>query len=136
MGTGLNNPQIRARDPRGGVLGINRVRYRDGPDKWWLTGPSYGLGTERVGDVTLLGGFAEVGEQGLELAPCPGRVNGLDPLVEFIEVQPTLGAVLAQDPRGAFAVGVTSSCLGSGHNTRLSCNLASNTGWKMEIRCR
>ena len=46
VGRGLDNPQIRARDPRGGVLGINRVMSREGPDKWWLTGPNYGLGTE------------------------------------------------------------------------------------------
>jgi hypothetical protein len=46
VGRGVNNPQIRARDPQGGVLGINRVVYREGPDKWWLTGTNYGLGTE------------------------------------------------------------------------------------------
>jgi hypothetical protein len=46
VGRGLRNPQIRARDPRGRVLTINRVMSTEGPDKWWLTGPSYGLGTE------------------------------------------------------------------------------------------
>jgi hypothetical protein len=46
VGRGPNNPQIRARDPQGGGLGINRVRSREGSDKWWLTGPNYALGTE------------------------------------------------------------------------------------------
>lgn len=46
VGRGLNNSQILARDPHGGVLAINRVMSREGPDKWWLTGPNYGLGTE------------------------------------------------------------------------------------------
>jgi hypothetical protein len=44
---GRRNPQILARDehgggsrdPSGSVAG-------GGPDKWWLTGPNYGLGTE------------------------------------------------------------------------------------------
>jgi hypothetical protein len=46
VGRGLTNPQILARDPQGGVLAINKVSSREGPDKWWLTGPNYGLGTE------------------------------------------------------------------------------------------
>lgn len=46
VGRGVRNPQILARDPRGGVLAINRVMSREGPDRWWLTGPNYGLGTE------------------------------------------------------------------------------------------
>lgn len=46
VGTGLNNPQICARDPQGGVLRINKVTSRDGPDKWWLSGPYYGAATK------------------------------------------------------------------------------------------
>ncbi len=46
VGRGLHNPQILARDKHGGVLAINRVVSSELPDKWWLTGPNYGLGTE------------------------------------------------------------------------------------------
>lgn len=46
VGRGLQNPQILARDKQGGVLAINRVVSSELPDKWWLTGPNYGLGTE------------------------------------------------------------------------------------------
>ncbi len=46
VGRGLRNPQILARDGRGGVLAINRVVSSELPDKWWLTGRNYGLGTE------------------------------------------------------------------------------------------
>jgi hypothetical protein len=46
VGRGLRNPQILARDKQGGVLAINRVVSSGLPDKWWLTGPNYGLGTE------------------------------------------------------------------------------------------
>jgi hypothetical protein len=46
VGRGVDNPQILARDPQGGLLAINRVRSTGRPDTWWLTGPSYGLGTE------------------------------------------------------------------------------------------
>jgi hypothetical protein len=46
VGRGLQNPQILARDAQGGVLAINRVVSSELPDKWWLTGPTYGLGTE------------------------------------------------------------------------------------------
>jgi hypothetical protein len=45
VGRGLNNPQILAHDGQGGLLPINRVVYKDRPDKWWLTGPNYRLGT-------------------------------------------------------------------------------------------
>jgi len=48
VGRGLENPQILARDGQGGVLAINRVISTDGPDRWWLTGPTYGLGTEHA----------------------------------------------------------------------------------------
>lgn len=46
VGRGVENPQILARDPLGGLLAINRVVSLGQPDKWWLTGPNYGLGTE------------------------------------------------------------------------------------------
>jgi hypothetical protein len=46
VGRGLQNPQILARDRQGGVLAVNRVVSSELPDKWWLTGPNYGLGTE------------------------------------------------------------------------------------------
>lgn len=46
VGRGLHNPQILARDAQGGVLAINRVVSSELPDKWWLTGPNYGVGTE------------------------------------------------------------------------------------------
>jgi hypothetical protein len=46
VGSGLRNPQILAPDQQGGVLAINRVRSVGLPDKWWLTGPNDGLGTE------------------------------------------------------------------------------------------
>jgi hypothetical protein len=46
VGRGVDNPQILARDPQGGLLAINRVRSMGRPDRWWLTGPSYGLGSE------------------------------------------------------------------------------------------
>jgi hypothetical protein len=46
VGRGLDNPQILARDGQGGLLAINRVMTTGQPDKWWLTGPSYGLATE------------------------------------------------------------------------------------------
>ncbi len=46
VGRGLQNPQILAHDGRGGVLAINRVSSRELPEKWWLTGPNYGLATE------------------------------------------------------------------------------------------
>ncbi len=46
VGRGLDNPQILAPDGQGGILAINRVMTTDQPDKWWLTGPNYGLGTE------------------------------------------------------------------------------------------
>ena len=46
VGRGLQNPQILARDAQGGVLAINRVVSSELPDKWWLTGRNYGLGTE------------------------------------------------------------------------------------------
>jgi hypothetical protein len=46
VGRGVDNPQILARDPQGKLLAINRVKSKEQPDKWWLTGPSYGLGSE------------------------------------------------------------------------------------------
>lgn len=46
VGRGLRNPQILARDGQGGVLAINRVSSREQSDKWWLTGPNYGLGSK------------------------------------------------------------------------------------------
>jgi len=46
VGRGIDNPQILARDPQGGLLAINRVKSTRRPDTWWLTGPSYGLGSE------------------------------------------------------------------------------------------
>jgi hypothetical protein len=46
VGRGVDNPQILARDPQGGLLAINRVRSIGQPDRWWLTGPRYGLGSE------------------------------------------------------------------------------------------
>ena len=46
VGRGVDNPQILARDPQGGLLAINRVKSKGQPDKWWLTGPGYGLGSE------------------------------------------------------------------------------------------
>lgn len=47
VGRGVENPQILARDGRGGLLAINRVVASTGrPERWWLTGPNYGLGTE------------------------------------------------------------------------------------------
>jgi hypothetical protein len=45
VGRGVENPQILARDPRGGLLAINRVASMGQPDQWWLTGPNYGLGS-------------------------------------------------------------------------------------------
>jgi hypothetical protein len=48
VGRGLDNPQILAPDGRGGLLAINRVMTTGQPDKWWLTGPNYGLGTEHA----------------------------------------------------------------------------------------
>lgn len=45
VGRGLENQQILARDPQGGVLAINRVITTGKPDTWWLTGASYGLGS-------------------------------------------------------------------------------------------
>lgn len=46
VGRGVQNPQILAHDGRGGLLAINKVASPGQPDKWWLTGPNYGLGTE------------------------------------------------------------------------------------------
>jgi hypothetical protein len=46
VGRGFDNPQILARDPQGELLAINRVRSMGRADTWWLTGPSYGLGSE------------------------------------------------------------------------------------------
>jgi hypothetical protein len=46
VGRGVDNPQILARDPQGGLLAINRVKRTGQPDTWWLTGPNYGLGSE------------------------------------------------------------------------------------------
>ena len=46
VGRGRRNPQILAPDEQGGVLAIIRVLSGGRPDKWWLTGPNYGLGTE------------------------------------------------------------------------------------------
>ena len=46
VGRGVQNPQILAHDGRGGLLAINKVASTGQPDKWWLTGPNYGLGTE------------------------------------------------------------------------------------------
>ena len=46
VGRGVQNPQILAHDGRGGLLAINKVASMGQPDKWWLTGPNYGLGTE------------------------------------------------------------------------------------------
>ena len=51
VGRGLQNPQILAPDEQGGVLAINRVLSVGLPDKWWLTGPNYGLGTEHDSQV-------------------------------------------------------------------------------------
>lgn len=45
VGRGLENPQIVARDPDGGVLAINRVITTGKPDTWWLTGANYGPGS-------------------------------------------------------------------------------------------
>ncbi|HEX3617366.1 MAG TPA: hypothetical protein VHU61_12555 [Solirubrobacteraceae bacterium] len=45
VGRGLQNPQILARDGRGGLLAINRVVVTDGPEQWWLTGVAYGPGS-------------------------------------------------------------------------------------------
>ena len=46
VGRGVENPQILAPDGHGGILAINRVVTAGEPDKWWLTGANYGLGTE------------------------------------------------------------------------------------------
>jgi hypothetical protein len=46
VGRGLDNPHILAHHGHGGLLAINRVLSMGLPDKWWLTGPNYGLGTE------------------------------------------------------------------------------------------
>ncbi len=46
VGRGLDNPQILAPDGQGGILAINRVMTTGQPDKWWLTGPNYGVGTQ------------------------------------------------------------------------------------------
>jgi hypothetical protein len=46
VGRGVDNPQIVARDPQGGLLAINRVKSTGQPDTWWLTGPGYGLGSQ------------------------------------------------------------------------------------------
>jgi hypothetical protein len=46
VGRGVDNPQILARDPQGELLAINRVKSTGQLDKWWLTGPRYGLGSE------------------------------------------------------------------------------------------
>ena len=46
VGRGVDNPQILARGPQGGLLAINRVRSTGRPDTWWLTGSSYGLASE------------------------------------------------------------------------------------------
>jgi hypothetical protein len=46
VGTRVDNPQILARDPHGGLLAINRVKSMGQPDKWSLTRPGYGLGSE------------------------------------------------------------------------------------------
>lgn len=47
VGRGVENPQILARDGQGGLLAINRVVASTGrAERWWLTGPNYGLGTE------------------------------------------------------------------------------------------
>lgn len=45
VGRGLDNPQLLARDRRGGILAINRVVTKGSPDTWWLTGANYGLGS-------------------------------------------------------------------------------------------
>jgi hypothetical protein len=46
VGRGVDNPQILARDPQGGLLAINRVMSMGRPETWWLTGPGYGPGSE------------------------------------------------------------------------------------------
>jgi hypothetical protein len=46
VGRGLDNPQILARDRKGGILAINRVLSSKGATKWWLSGSDYGLATE------------------------------------------------------------------------------------------
>jgi hypothetical protein len=39
-------PKILARNSQGELLALNRVRSKGQPDKWWSTGPGYGLGSE------------------------------------------------------------------------------------------
>lgn len=66
VGRGLSNPQILARDGRGGLLAINRVRSSDAPDTWWLTGPNYGAGTAHASQAEAKAAaerWAETGER-------------------------------------------------------------------------
>jgi hypothetical protein len=66
VGTRVDNPQILARDPQGGLLAINRVESKGQPDKWWLTGPSYGLGSEHESQDEAKAGaqhWADTGER-------------------------------------------------------------------------
>jgi hypothetical protein len=72
VGRGLDNPQILAHDPRGGVLAINRVMTAHRPDKWWLTGPNYGLGTEHDSQAEAKAAaqhWADTGERLSQAAP-------------------------------------------------------------------
>lgn len=54
VGRGTENPQILAPDGKGGVLAINRVMTTGQPEKWWLTGPNYGIGSEHAAAMGLL----------------------------------------------------------------------------------
>jgi hypothetical protein len=74
VGRGLKNPQIRARDPQGGVLTINRVSSREGPDRWWLTGPNSGLGTEHDSQAEAKSAaqhWADTGERPDQMSSAP-----------------------------------------------------------------
>jgi len=74
VGRGLNNPQIRARDPQGGVLAINGVTSRNGPDIWWLTGPNNGLGTDHDSEAEAKAAaqrWADTGERPDQTNPNP-----------------------------------------------------------------
>lgn len=67
VGRGLDNPQIVARVGKGGPLSINRVMTAGQPDRWWLTGPNYGLGSAHASQAEAKAAaqlWAETGEHG------------------------------------------------------------------------
>lgn len=74
VGRGLDNPQLLARDQRGNVLAINRVKLNDGPDRWCLSGEGYGLASFHASETEAKAAAQHWADTGERVDRDPGRL--------------------------------------------------------------